>query len=138
MPVNLSALDRAIEKLRLAISYVGTELVRQDPELLEVCQSAVIQRFEYTYELAVKLLMKVLEQDVALEGTAKLAFKDVMRLAADYRLIDDAESWFKYRKLRDMTSHDYYEVRSKAVLGEVDAFFADVRRLRDNLESASA
>lgn len=130
--INLAALDRAIERLRLSLSYAETELARQDPGWTDMCQSAVIQRFEHTFELAVKLLIRVLAEDTV-EDVRRLAYRDLIRLAASRGFLKDPEAWFEYKRLRNITSHEYNETYATKVYEAAFRFYEDVAALRSAL-----
>ncbi|MBN8509863.1 MAG: nucleotidyltransferase substrate binding protein [Burkholderiales bacterium] len=97
----------------------------------DIVRDALIKRFEFTFEMAWKALYRFL-----LGQGERVAAKawDVLPLAFQSLLIDDADVWDRMRELRNRTSHEYD--RAKAV--EAAAFIrADawpaLCRLRDEL-----
>ena len=79
-------------------------------------RSAVIQSFEFTYELSVRLLRRVLiERSESADRVADLSFNDLLRAAADAGLLADAPRWREWREMRNATSHAYDEARAQAV-----------------------
>ncbi len=131
MALDLTAFRSALDSLRRAI--VRSLSAPADEEV----RDSVIQRFEYTYELAWKALRRYLEQD-GVDEIATFSKRDLYREAATRGLIGDPAPWFGYQTARNETSHTYNaakarEVHSKAVMFADDAgkLLAELdRRLR--------
>ena len=69
-------------------------------------RSAVIQSFEYTYEIALRMLRRVLvERSLAADLVQDLSFNDLVRLGADAGLLQDPQAWRRWRAMRNATSH---------------------------------
>lgn len=97
--------ERALARLHEALQESETDIVRD----------AVIQRFEFTFEMAWLSLFDFLASKG--ERVAKQAWA-VLPLAFQALLVDDAEVWDQVRAYRNLTSHTYDE--AKAI--EVAAF----------------
>ncbi len=97
--------ERALARLHEALEESETDIVRD----------AVIQRFEFTFEMAWLSLFDFLASKG--ERVAKQAWA-VLPLAFQALLVDDAQVWDKVRAYRNLTSHTYDE--AKAI--EVAAF----------------
>jgi nucleotidyltransferase substrate binding protein (TIGR01987 family) len=128
MPIILSSLDKAIISLdkavRRSISNPNDEEVRD----------AVIQRFEYTYELCIKLLKRRLESDAAsLVEIDTLSFRDLIRSGAEKGYIEEVERWFTYREQRNKTVHIYDECMAMEVYQGVLGFVTDAKLLYEKL-----
>ena len=93
----LTPLIDATASLALAIAQPKNECIRD----------AVIQRFEYTYELCWKFIKRDLTEDSGAEAINMLSRRDLFRIAADKGLIADQLSWFTFHKARNKTSHTY-------------------------------
>lgn len=83
-----------------------TESDRRQEELSELEMEGLIQRFEYTYELAWKVLQDLLKYKgyefvQGPNGTLQQAFEDGM--------ITDHDGWRRMAKARVTTSHTYNE-----------------------------
>ena len=83
-----------------------TESERQPDELTELEMEGLIQRFEYTFELAWKVLQDILKYKgyefvKGPNGTLQKAFEDNM--------ITDHDGWRRMAKARVTTSHTYNE-----------------------------
>jgi len=110
MSLALSSLEKAIACLEVAI--LRAKNTPQDAEL----RDAVIQRFEYTYELAWKMLKRQLELEAPTPETIDtLSFRDLLREAAEKGIIDNIEHWFVYREQRNTTSYIYDENKAEQV-----------------------
>lgn len=67
----------------------------------QAVRSEVIQHFEVTYELSWKLTkrwLSLLGESFAVEGVSR---RQLFRLAAEHRLIDDVEKWMRYHEARN-------------------------------------
>ncbi len=126
---RFSNLERAFAKLQAAVdSSKGIPLNELETE-------GLIQRFEYTYELAWKTLQDVLQErgytDVAGPGP-------VLEQALQDGLIDNAPGWRKLKKARELTSHTYHELTATVVFKEiVEQHFLLLQNLVAKLRSLS-
>lgn len=89
-----------------ALARLGEVLQRTEDD---VVRDAMIQRFEFTYEMAWKSLFRYLVGQG--ENVAAKAW-DVLPLAFESRLIAEADVWDRMRKLRNDTSHEYTEAKA--------------------------
>ena len=136
MRLDYSALERATAQLEKSFRYLHSDLARQDPDLREQFRSATIQAFEYTYELAVKMIRRQLSQIVSEPaGLRRIDFADVMRVAADAGIISDARAFLRYREIRNKTSHTYNSDHAERTADVVDDFLRDVNFLLRQLAS---
>lgn len=105
--ISLSSLERAIRSLEKAVSIdlVGVD----DPLQNELYRDATIQRFEYTQELCVKFIRRVLLNAFSQTDVDELTYRDLMRVAFERGLIADPLPWFDAREARNKTSHAYDE-----------------------------
>ncbi len=109
-----------------------------EPELTQLEQEGTIQRFEYTMELAWKVMKDYLEaQNLVLRQVTP---KAVIRAASEAQLIDDAEAWMDALDDRNRMSHTYDSAHFEEVLDNIRDFYLtpmdDLRaRLFRDLES---
>ena len=102
-------------------------------------RDASIQRFEYTYELAYKMLKRYLEvTSPSPEFIDELGFRDILRMGGEVGLIDDVSAWFDFREKRNITSHAYDEVKAKQIFAAIPAFAAASGKLLSGLQSRLA
>ena len=133
--IDLGPLQRALATLDEALSFWRS----QPPEspLKAHLRSAVIQSFEFTYELAVRAVRRTLiERSQSAARVVDLSFNDLLRNAADAQLMPDALRWREWRELRNATSHAYDEKRAQAVADRAGEFATDATALLSNLERA--
>lgn len=104
-------------------------LIRYKKEYLDLAiRDAVIQRFEYTYSLTLKMLRRYLElsldEPIAVDG---MDFNAVIRKSSEMGLIlNDLEKWNNYRLARNLTSHTYDENKAIEVVSVVPEFEKEV------------
>jgi nucleotidyltransferase substrate binding protein (TIGR01987 family) len=99
-------------------------------------RDAVIQRFEFTYELSIKMLRRYLRLVAISEDEVnELTFRDLIRRASDQNLIQgDLGNWVAFRQARNDTVHTYNERRAIEVAGATKAFVLEARKLLVALE----
>lgn len=88
---------KALHRLEIAL----TKTLDEDDLYL----NATIQRFEFTFELAWKLMKAVLEY----EGIEATSSRSSIREAWKQHLIGDAEKWLDMQVKRNLSSHTYNE-----------------------------
>ena len=99
----------------------------------------MIQSFEFSYELSVRMLRRVLmERSTSPPSVAELSFADLMRAAADAGWLADPQAWRAWRELRNATSHAYSEAKAQAVAEQAMGFAADASTLLSAMEASLA
>ena len=104
---------KAFEKIRQAIIYIKDKFDEEDEDidqaesvLDEVLKEGLIQRFEYTHELA----WNVMKDYAEYQGNTKIrGSRDATREAFKIQLISDGQVWMDMIKSRNETSHTYNE-----------------------------
>jgi len=135
MKLDLTPLEKGLGQLEQSLSYLRSDIALRDPGLRAQFRAAAIQAFEYTYELAVKMIRRQLAQISAVPSElAELSYRDLIREAADAGLVLDPESFFLYRDIRNITAHTYDEAKAERVLGVLDGFRKDVLALVKELK----
>lgn len=102
LDLALRQFSRALARLEEALAEPETPLVRD----------ALIQRFEFTYELAWKSMFHWLRAEG--EAVQEMA-RPVMQAAHRAGLIADVQTWELIKDCRNETSHTYDETRAIAV-----------------------
>lgn len=97
---RLTTFSKALGRLSEVI-----ELSRQKP-LNEFERDSLIKRFEFSYEMAWKLMMSF---EKATGVSQVLGSRDVIRHAVSIGLIDNGEAWMEMVDTRNQTSHLYDE-----------------------------
>jgi nucleotidyltransferase substrate binding protein (TIGR01987 family) len=132
-PIDLSSLRKALSQLEEALQFWREQ--SSEAPLKRHLRSAVIQSFEFSYELSVRMLRRVLmERAVAADLIADLSFNDLLRKAADAGLLPDALRWRRWRDMRNATSHTYDEERAEEVASGAAEFLGDAQVLLRVLE----
>ena len=135
--IDVSPLRKALAMLSEALVFWNSQ--PEGTPLKPHLRSAVIQSFEFTYELSVRLLRRVLiERAEAADRVADLSFNDLLRGAADAGLMADAAPWREWREMRNATSHAYDEAKAQALAVRASAFAADAAALLAALEASLA
>ena len=135
MRLDTSAFEKALRQLERSMSYLHSELSRQDEGLREQFRAASIQAFEYTYELAVKMIRRQLAQIVTIPAELRhMTYPDLIRTAAESGLVRDVSDFKRYRELRNITSHTYEEERAEEVLSILDEFIRKMNELLTELQ----
>lgn len=129
MKLDLSSFQKAVKSLGRAI--VRSKSEPSDEEL----RDAVIQRFEYTYELSWKMMKRWLEQASPTPADVdRLSYRDMIREAAEKGILSNVEDWFEYREQRNLTTHTYDEEEAKSVYKTALKFYNDAETLLKELE----
>ncbi len=118
----------------------GIELLRAGG-LNELSQAGLIQRFEFTWELAWKTLrdfMFASGQEISVPSPI-----NVIRTAFTLNLISQADEWVEAMRLRNALSHEYDAARAAASLGAIADKYAPliaelVERLSNEAERGNS
>ena len=128
--LDFSSLKNAIASLNKGIKRASEN--KGDEEL----RDAVIQRFEYTYELSWKMLKRRIEQDHPNpQQVDEMSFHDLFREGGERGLVENVEKWFTYRKQRNITSHVYDRKKAESVYATALDFAVDAQNLLLRLEN---
>ena len=120
--LNISALENAEKKLK-------EMLLRYEKESDdEAVRDSVIQRFEFTYSIALKTLRKYfIERAFVLEEVNQMSFNEMIRTASQLNLLSsNLEKWTVFREMRNMTSHTYDEEIALQVLSIIPDFSKEI------------
>ena len=102
-------------------------------ELSELEEQGIIKAFEYTYELAWKVIKDYYEEqgEVSIQGS-----RDALRLAFQRGLIADGDNWMKMIKSRIASVHTYnLEVAQQINQDIHDIYFQLFIELKEKMES---
>ena len=101
-------LDRRIDLFLQLLGRLADACAQPEDEFV---RDAVIQRFEFTFELAWKLL----KDKLAAEGVEVATPRQSLQAGVAARLIDDANLWTELLRMRNLTSHTYDEKLARRV-----------------------
>lgn len=107
---RLANYSRALMQLQKAVT------LRQSRELTELEQLGLIQAFEFTHELAWKVMK---DYFVDQGNTSITGSRDAVRTAFAVQLIEDRQGWMDMIKSRNQTSHTYNTEIAEAVVKDV-------------------
>lgn len=110
---RFSNYEKALRKLEQAAKRIKDEYeideegnIDEDDFLDDIIKEGVIQRFEYTHELAWNVMKDYLNE---VGGIKALGSKDSTRQALAGELITNGEVWMEMIQSRNQTSHTYNE-----------------------------
>jgi nucleotidyltransferase substrate binding protein (TIGR01987 family) len=113
---RFSNYQKAFRKLASAVEVIKENIdgyVPIDEPRKEILMEGLIQRFEYTHELA----WNVMKDYAEYQGTNGIKGpRDATREAFKMDLITDAEGWMDMIKSRNETSHTYNEETANAII----------------------
>lgn len=112
---EIKSLNQALGQLQAALEQPKDEFIRD----------SVIKRFEFSFELAWKL-MKVALQFLGKNCNSP---RTCIRLAGQEKLIKNIKNWLDYQEKRNLSSHVYYEPTAEAVYQITDDFLLDAQKL---------
>jgi nucleotidyltransferase substrate binding protein (TIGR01987 family) len=129
--LNLEPLEQAVAQLERGLAQTeadpGNELERD----------GVIQRFEYTMDLAGKLLQRYLRVVAEVPESSLRTKKDLFREGARLGLPASAEPWIGHYEARNETAHSHSGATAALVFTRARAFLPDDRTLLEALRRAA-
>ena len=114
------------EDYRRALLRLQTAL-KKEVDLDDMYLDATIQRFEFCFELAWKLMKAILEY----EGIEANSPRSSIREGWKQGLISDAEEWLDMMEKRNLSSHTYDENVARDIYHEVRERYADLLEVLD-------
>ena len=128
--LNLVSFEKALNSLdEIIVRY------RKEKEDTAI-RDALIQRFEYTYSLAIKMIKRYLK--IYLTENEEVDTMDFNRTIREANrigiLLNNLEIWTIYRQKRNMTSYTYDEKKALEVVDIVNDFFKDAKYLLQKLK----
>jgi nucleotidyltransferase substrate binding protein (TIGR01987 family) len=131
--------------MALDFTPLASAIVRLDEGLLRhraepadtQLRDGLIQRFEFTYDLAHKMLRRALEEAAANpDEIDRMSFPTLIRTGIEQGLVaGDWASWRAFREMRNITSHTYDEAKARLVAEAIPAFLVEARRLLERLQA---
>jgi len=109
---------KAVARLQEALAQPKNDFLRD----------SVIQRFEFSVELAWKTARKIM-------GTSTTAPKDIVREMAQAGYITDVDQWLLAVDMRNLSSHTYKEQLAEQVYSFAAGFLSELQRLAAYLGS---
>lgn len=100
----------------------------------EFLRDSTIQRFEFTFELAWKVMKSV----NAMLGRECYSPRQCIRVSAQTGLIDNPERWISYVNQRNYASHIYSEPMAESIYESARACVRDVEALIEKVKGELA
>lgn len=129
--------EQRFSNYKKALAKLG-EAVQLDAErpLSELERQGIIQAFEFTHELA----WKVMQDFFIYQGNTEIrGSKDATRQAFSVELITDGEHWMEMIKNRNLSSHTYNEEISAEIYRNiVEAFYPLFVTFQEMMEGIKA
>ncbi|OXX84444.1 nucleotidyltransferase [Paraclostridium benzoelyticum] len=98
----------------------------------DIIIDGIIQRFEFTFEQAWKVMKLYLEDQGILDEA--LAPRSTIRCAFKHKLITDGDIWIEMMLDRNRTSHMYDETTARNIVKLVEAkYIAEFNKLKEFL-----
>ncbi len=137
MKLVLRSLSRAIETLGRSLTVIEREGAASaiEADVLETLKAGVIQNFEVAYELCWKFIKRWIEQNVGSTVADGVTRRELFRLGAENRLIDDVDLWMRFHSHRNESAHTYDSETAEDVYSVAGDFLAAARSLLDALEA---
>ena len=104
-----------------------------DEKIKEYIKDSCVQRFEYTYEVAKKIMNKFLKKEYE-KSDKELTINNIFRQMFGLGMIENFERWASYRECRNFTSHEYDQKNAEQIIEHVPDFIKDVAYLISALE----
>ena len=137
MKLDLSSLIKAIASLEKSInSYQvlrgNSTLTNED---IETVKAGVIQNFEVAYEQCWKFMKRWIEENVSSGVVDGVTRRELFRVSAENRLLDDISAWMEFHQSRNLTSHTYVASNADHAFGSALRFIGVAKEFVARLES---
>ena len=128
--LDVTSLENALNSLIEVINIYSAD------ETNLITRDSMIQRFEYTYSIALKMIKRFFSQGAfVLENIEGMTFNEMIRQANKMELLkSNLEKWDNFRQKRKLTSHTYDENVAKAVVLVIEDFAIEVDFLLNSLK----
>ena len=128
--LDLTSFEEALNSL-----FEVIEVYNSDKNNL-ITRDSMIQRFEYTYLLSLKMIKRYLAKSAfVFENLEGMSFNEMIRQANKMGLLrSNLEKWDDYRQKRNLTSHTYDEEAAKSVVSIIEDFALEAEFLLTSLK----
>ncbi|PIP72802.1 MAG: nucleotidyltransferase [Nitrospinae bacterium CG22_combo_CG10-13_8_21_14_all_47_10] len=133
MSLNVDSLRKSIAVLHRSLEVA--EAHKDNEDLKDTLRSGVIQNFEVAYEQCWKMMKRWLEMNISSTTADGVTRRELFRLIAENRMIDDVEQWMRYHEARNQTSHIYEPEVAENVYAVTHGFARDGLRFLQALET---
>lgn len=127
--IILAKFEKCLKTLENAI--IASQKI-ENKENFEFFRDSVIQRFEYTLEIAWKTLKKTLEEIEWIECNSP---KSCLKEWFNNEYINNLEIWFAMIDARNSTSHNYEEWNNNLLYDNILTYFKYFKSLYEAIKS---
>lgn len=114
---------KALERLKEAVLEEPTEIIID----------GTIQRYEFTFELAWKIMKDYLEYNGFIDGLSSP--RNIIQLAFQNKIIKNGDIWIQMMLDRNLLSHLYDEEKSREIYNNIkNSYLAQFEQLKQFLE----
>lgn len=135
---RFSNFEKALSKLSEGVNYVNSISGDQDRDqketvLDEIVKEGLIQRFEYTHELA----WNVMKDYAIYQGNPTVGgSRDATREAFQLQLFSDGHIWIDMISSRNLTSHTYNEDTADEIFCKIlDSYYPAFLEFKQNMDA---
>lgn len=140
---RFSNFNKAMSKFEESVEYINHNFFDDDDNELEseelghivdeLIKEGLIQRFEYTHELA----WNVMKDYAYFQGNSNVGgSRDAVREAYKLQLIENPETWMDMIQSRNKTSHTYNETTANEIFGKIiNEYFPQFLKFRKIMEN---
>ncbi|OYX81918.1 MAG: nucleotidyltransferase [Flavobacteriales bacterium 32-34-25] len=137
---RFSNYTKAVDKLSQSVKYIqenfNAEASLEDEILDEMIKEGIIQRFEYTHELA----WNVMKDYAEYQGNSNIGgSRDASREAFQLKLITNGHLWMDMITIRNKTSHTYNEETANEIYNKIlKEYYPAFIEFKDTMEEKIA
>ena len=125
----MTSFENALSSLKEVIKVYNSD----DTNL--ITRDSMIQRFEYTYSIALKMIKRFFSQGAFVENVDSMTFNEMVRQANKMDLLkSNLETWTLFREKRNLTSHTYDEKIATDVVKIIPLFCEEAQFLLNRLK----
>lgn len=134
MALDLTSLRDALAALEKSVHFLFSDIAK-DADLREQFRNSAIQCFEFTHEVAFKMLKRQLEQMAADPASIdKMTYMEIVRSGAEAGLVKNVERFKTYREKRNIASHTYDASKAEEIVSVLREFRDDIHYLLGELD----
>lgn len=127
--LDITSFENALSSLKEVIKVYNSD----DTNL--ITRDSMIQRFEYTYSIALKMIKRFFSQGAFVENVDSMTFNEMVRQANKMDLLkSNLETWTLFREKRNLTSHTYDEKIATDVVKIIPLFCEEAQFLLNRLK----
>ena len=130
MVIDISNLKSALQTLKSSMETLEKNKTCDFADMLE---DSCIKRFEYSLEIARKLMKRVLK-NIYGKSEEELTVNNIFRFMQGYKFISNWENWRTYYEKRNNTAHEYNLEKLRKLLDLIPQFIKDTDIFINNLE----